>query len=132
MHDEFTDLRAASDDDHAGFVDPYGGIADIRAGLIRAVGNPEKKFAEDALRIMRCLRFSSVLGFETEKNTAKCCHEMRSSLSSVSRERIAAELIKTLCGDNVMSVLGEYPDVTTRSEERRVGKECRSRWSPYH
>ena len=109
--DRFTDLRAASDDDHAGFVDPYSGIADIRAGLIRAVGNPEKKFAEDALRIMRCLRFSSVLGFETEKNTAKCCHEMRSSLSSVSRERIAAELIKTLCGDNVMSVLGEYPDV---------------------
>jgi len=83
-----------------GICDPYGGEADIDAGIIRTVGQPDKRFGEDALRILRGIRFSSRLGFEIEKDTLDSIIKNAPSLSSVSAERIAVELLKTLSGES--------------------------------
>ena len=81
-----------------GICDPYGGEADIRAGIIRTVGDPDQRFSEDALRILRGIRFSSKLGFKIEDSTLDSIIKNASTLSSVSAERIAIELIKTMAG----------------------------------
>lgn len=81
-----------------GICDPYGGEADIKSGIIRTVGEPDKRFFEDALRILRGVRFSSRLGFEIEKHTLDSIIKNAYTLSSVSAERIAIELIKTMAG----------------------------------
>lgn len=94
-----------------GAVDVFGGAEDIRAGILRCVGDPALRFTEDALRILRALRFSSVLGFAIEPETAKAIHALRERISLVAAERIAAELDKLLCGKDVFRVLTEYRDV---------------------
>lgn len=91
--------------------DLFDGAGDIKRGLIRAVGNPEKRFCEDALRIMRAIRFSSVLGFEIEEETANAVHKCKSLLKNISSERIASELNKLLTGDYIENVLTKFPDV---------------------
>lgn len=95
----------------AGLVDPFGGREDLKAGRIRCVGCPEKRFSEDGLRIMRALRFSSCLGFEIEEETAKALHSCARLLQRVSAERIRIELDKLLAGGGAMKVLAEYRDV---------------------
>jgi len=95
----------------SGLVDPFSGEKDIERKIIRCVGNPETRFNEDALRILRALRFSSVLGFEIDRETAKALHKFRHLLSNVSAERIYSELGKILCGKNVKSIITEYADV---------------------
>ena len=92
-------------------VDPFGGQADLRAGVLRCVGDPARRFAEDALRILRLLRFASVLGFSVEENTARAAREQRDGLRAIAHERVYAELNKLLCGENVTAVLLEYPDI---------------------
>lgn len=94
-----------------GFVDPFGGKKDVENKIIRCVGNPETRFEEDALRILRALRFSSVLGFEIESRTSEAIHECKHLLKNISAERIYSELSKTLCGKNIRNVLIEYADV---------------------
>ncbi len=94
-----------------GFVDPFGGEADINAGIIRCIGEPEKRFGEDALRILRALRFSSVLGFEIEENTAKAARELRETLNKVSKERIFSELTRLLCGKDVKRVMMQFSEI---------------------
>ena len=81
-----------------GICDPYGGEADIESGIIRTVGEPDKRFLEDALRIIRGVRFSSKLCFEIEKRTLDSIIKNAYTLSSVSAERIVIELIKTMSG----------------------------------
>lgn len=71
-------------------------FSDLENGIIRAVGNPEKRFAEDALRIMRCFRFSAQLGFSIEKSTLDAALKYKRALDFISAERIAEELSKTL------------------------------------
>ena len=83
-----------------GLKDFFGGREDINSRILRAVGEPERRFYEDALRIMRLFRFSSVLGFNIEENTLKAALEYAPTLKSVSAERIYSELLKTLCGKN--------------------------------
>lgn len=95
----------------AGLVDPFLGSNDIKKKIIRCVGNPKTRFEEDALRILRALRFSSVLGFDIESETSTAIHECRNLLKNVSAERIYSELSKTLCGKNIRNVLIEYVDV---------------------
>ncbi len=68
-----------------GMIDPFSGAEDIKNGIIRAVGNAHKRFSEDALRILRALRFASVLGFEIEPETARAAFELREELTAVSR-----------------------------------------------
>ncbi len=94
-----------------GFVDPFGGISDIERGIIRTVGNPFDRFSEDALRILRAIRFSSVLGFEIEENTSSALFKLSNTLNKVSPERIFTELKKLLMGKNAQTVIDKYSNV---------------------
>lgn len=94
-----------------GVIDYFGGQADLRAGVLRAVGEPVRRFTEDALRILRAMRFSAVLGFRIEETTAAAMHALKERLSCVSAERIREEFVKLLCGKDAGRVLREYADV---------------------
>ncbi|QIB69210.1 HD domain-containing protein [Aminipila butyrica] len=94
-----------------GLVDPYGGCKDLQAKLIRCVGEPGERLREDGLRIIRALRFASVLGFSIEAETARSLHNSGSLLSIVAVERIQTEFCKLLCGQGVKGVLEEYRDI---------------------
>ncbi len=94
-----------------GFADPFDGQTDIEKKIIRCVGNPDKRFGEDALRILRALRFSAVLGFEIEKDTAESIRRNYRLLSNISVERIFVEISKLLCGKDAGKILREFEDV---------------------
>ncbi len=81
-----------------GFADPFGGREDLAQGLIRCVGEPEKRFTEDGLRILRAVRFASQLGFAIEEKTQKAAFALFNRLSCVAAERKTVELIKCLAG----------------------------------
>ncbi len=83
-----------------GVVDLFGGLNDLENKLLRAVGNPEKRFREDALRILRLFRFSSQLGFAIEGETLTAALDLREKLQKISKERIFAELQKAVGGEN--------------------------------
>lgn len=104
---DFT-VNAMAYSNERGLVDPYGGVHDLEAKLIRCVGTPRERFSEDALRILRALRFSSVLRFTVEANTAAAAIELKSLLANVSRERIAAETSKLVCGCDAARVIKEF------------------------
>lgn len=91
--------------------DPFGGKADIENQTIRAVGDPLRRFEEDALRILRGLRFASVLGFTIDKATADAMREKKSLLHYVSAERVWQEFSKLLMGKKAACVITEYSDV---------------------
>ena len=97
-----------------GFFDPYDGRGDIRRGLIRAVGEPERRFTEDALRILRAVRFSSVLGFAIDPDTDRALRDKAHLLDNISRERIRVELDKLVGGVDARRVLTDYSDVLLR------------------
>lgn len=107
---DFT-INALAYNDKVGIVDEFSGIKDIENRIIRTVGNPDKRFNEDALRIMRALRFASTLGFEIEKETAAAIHNNAELLNSISSERIYSELTKLLVGANCENILLEFKDV---------------------
>lgn len=94
-----------------GLVDPFGGQSDLADGIIRCVGAPSERFSEDALRILRAVRFSSVLGFTIDLDTADALRRLSSTLSRVSVERIATEFKKLLCGAEAVRVMAEHRDV---------------------
>ena len=91
-----------------GLVDYYGGQRDLAAGIIKCVGDANKRFQEDALRIMRALRFAAVLGFSIDDDTAKAMHNNRALLGNIAAERIAAELNKLIMGDNLVELLSAH------------------------
>ena len=107
---DFT-VNAMACDRHGKVSDPFGGRTDIAAKLIRCVGDPDTRFREDALRILRALRFASVLDFSIEADTAAALFRCKDLLQSVSAERIRDELTKLLCGKAVRRVIMEYVDV---------------------
>jgi tRNA nucleotidyltransferase (CCA-adding enzyme) len=92
-------------------IDPFDGYRDLTWERIRCVGNPDDRFQEDALRIMRALRFASTYGFKIEKKTADAIHRNKELLKNISAERIRSELCKMLCGGGVLDILLEYKDV---------------------
>lgn len=98
-----------------GYFDEFGGAEDIKAGVIRCIGKPEKRFREDALRILRGLRFSASLGFEIEENTARAMHDTRELLNKISAERVFSELCGLMTGRNshrnIFRVLTEFRDI---------------------
>lgn len=94
-----------------GITDPFGGRTDLKNGIIRAVGDPDMRFSEDALRILRGIRFSAALGFEIEKNTLSALRRKKQLLKNVSAERIYIELRKTISAPNAYFVLRNYSDV---------------------
>lgn len=107
---DFT-VNAIAYDVSGKLTDVFGGIKDIEEKTLRCVGDPKQRFEEDALRIIRALRFSSVLGFDIEKNTYDALFECKELLKNVSAERIREEFVKLLCGKDAGKVIIEYADV---------------------
>lgn len=95
---DFT-INAMAYSDRDGLVDAFGGAMDLSAGIIRCVGNPMDRFHEDALRILRAIRFSAQLGFRIEEETNKAISAIAPNMEKVSKERIAVELTKLLLSD---------------------------------
>lgn len=108
---DFT-INAMAYNEEDGFIDPFNGKADIRNKVIRCVGNPHKRFGEDALRILRAIRFAAQLEFYIDDTTSDAIHDLKHMLCNVSKERINNELCKVLnsnhCG---VVLLAEYIDV---------------------
>ena len=97
-----------------GLVDLFHGMDDIRAEIIRCVGNPLERFGEDALRILRAVRFSAQLGFSIEEETKKGIEELAPNLKLVSAERIQTELVKLLVSPHPDYFLTAYETGITR------------------
>lgn len=96
-----------------GLCDPFGGQDDLQNGVLRAVGDPDARFTEDALRILRGVRFASQLGFAVEDETARAMRRQVGRLSCVAAERVREELTGLLCGRFVVRALMQYPDLIT-------------------
>lgn len=96
---DFT-INAMAYSDARGLVDAFEGEKDLARGVIRCVGDPRERFAEDALRMLRAVRFSAQLGFAIEERTAEAVRELSGTLAKVSTERIQAELVKILVSDH--------------------------------
>ena len=94
-----------------GYLDCFGGRDDLAGKIIRCVGDPDRRFGEDALRILRALRFASRLGFAIEPSTAQAIHRQRELLGKIAVERITQELFGLLCGRCAGHVLREFSDV---------------------
>ena len=94
-----------------GFVDLFGGREDLQNRIIRAVGDAKTRFEEDGLRILRAIRFASVLDFDIAEDTAKAVHACKHLLSGIAAERIREELCKLICGRGAVRILREYIDV---------------------
>ena len=107
---DFT-VNAMAWNPETGLADPFDGQKDLAANLIRCVGEPEQRFDEDALRILRALRFASVYDFAIESATSAALRKMAPDLSRVAGERIREELLKLLCGKAAGRILREYPEV---------------------
>ena len=107
---DFT-IGAMAMDAEGCLVDLFGGREDLKNGVIRCVGDPDRRFEEDALRIMRALRFASVLGFTVEPETAAAIRRGREKLRYIAVERIRVEMDKLLCGRDAARVLLEFPEV---------------------
>jgi len=107
---DFT-VNAMAYSPHTGLVDLFGGQEDLDRGVIRCVGVPEERFREDALRILRALRFAAVFDFAIDPETEKALRLLAHSLSNVAAERIREEFFKLLCGPGAGRILRAFPDV---------------------
>jgi len=96
---DFT-INAMAYNKTTGLVDAFDGMGDIRRGVIRCVGCARERFTEDALRILRALRFSAQLGYTIEEETRRAIRELAPSLAAISAERIQVELVKLLLSPN--------------------------------
>lgn len=107
---DFT-VNALAWSEETGVVDFFGGMDDLAQGMLRCVGEPRTRFEEDGLRILRGLRFASVLQFSLESATESALRLEKHRLTMVSAERIREELKKMLCGDGAFDVLSSFSDV---------------------
>ena len=96
---DFT-INAMAYNDRVGIVDEFDGMGDLESKVIRCVGNPRERFSEDALRMLRAVRFAAQLGFSIDEETKAAIKELAPTLAKVSKERIAVELIKILVSDH--------------------------------
>ncbi len=110
---DFT-INAMAYNHEAGLVDIFGGMKDIKESVIRCVGNPEERFGEDALRLLRAIRFSAQLGYRIEEETAEAVRKLAPSLEKISAERIRTELVKLL--------VSPHPDYLRTAYELGVTK----------
>lgn len=94
-----------------GTVDLFGGENDLKNKIIRCVGDPDRRFNEDALRILRALRFASALDFEIEEKTAQSLLKNCALLGNISEERISKELLKLVCGKGAKRILTDFAPV---------------------
>ncbi|MDY3919270.1 MAG: HD domain-containing protein [Candidatus Limivivens sp.] len=96
---DFT-INAMAYNDRVGLVDEFGGIGDLENGIVRCVGEAGERFTEDALRVLRAVRFSAQLGFAIAGETKEAARKLAPSLEKISAERIQAELVKLLVSDH--------------------------------
>lgn len=115
-----------------GLIDLYNGLDDIKNKIIRTVEAPEKRFKEDALRIMRGLRFSSRLGFAIDTDTSTAIHALSDQLKNVSLERIRDEFVQIICGQNAGEVMMSYRDVISVFIPEIIPCFDFNQYSPYH
>lgn len=115
---DFT-INAMAYSNKKGIVDLFDGRKDLQNGIIRAVGDAKKRFDEDALRMLRAVRFAAQLGFKIDDDTFEAIKEKAKLLSKVSKERIFVELNKSLCGDFAQNIKMVY----TSGLYRYIGKE---------
>ncbi len=94
-----------------GLIDVHNGLNDLQQGIIRCVGNPYKRFDEDALRILRGLRFAAQYGFSIEAETENAMREKKQLLLNISPERIFQEMTKTICGPYIETVMLQFSDI---------------------
>jgi tRNA nucleotidyltransferase (CCA-adding enzyme) len=125
---DFT-MNAIAYNPRDGLTDPYFGREDIEKRIVRAVRDPYLRFSEDALRILRALRFSATLGYEIEENTAAALRAKSHLLRTISAERIFTEWKKLLSGDFAYEVISNFAEVISvfipeLSELRLPKKEC--------
>lgn len=115
-----------------GLVDAFHGQEDLAAGVLRCVGDPATRFGEDALRILRALRFAAVYDFHIEEETARAVHELAPTLAQVAAERIRTELGKLLCGKAAARVLRDYADVIHVILPQTRAMQGFEQHTPYH
>ena len=115
-----------------GLCDPFGGQVDIQNGIIRAVGDPSRRFTEDALRILRGLRFASRTGYAVEPATAQAMRDCASLLDAIAPERIREELLGLLGGRYVGRVLTAYPDLVTHVLPELAPMVGHGQFNPHH
>lgn len=127
---DFT-INAMAYNDTEGIVDIFGGMDDLKRKIIRCVGNARERFGEDALRIMRGVRFAAQLGFSLEKGTKEAMTELAPTLEKISAERIQTELVKLLVSDSPELIREAYHQGITAvilpefDEMMRTGQETK-------
>ena len=109
---DFT-VNAMAYNDRDGLVDIFHGMEDLHRGIIKAVGDPEERFGEDALRILRAYRFAAQLGSVIDPATREAASKLRDNLSLISAERIQAEFTKLICSPHPDILLSMYRDGIT-------------------
>ncbi len=107
---DFT-INAMAYNEEFGLIDPFDGRKDLAEKTLRCVGNPDLRFGEDALRIIRALRFASVLNLKIENSTSLSIYKNAELLKNIAAERISAEFDRLLCGDSAEEILNCYRDV---------------------
>ena len=115
-----------------GLLDFHGGIDDLNQSVLRCVGNAEKRFTEDALRILRGLRFASCYGFAIEEQTAAAMKTCMPLLKCVSAERVKAEWDRLLCGKDVEKVLQTFPEAVFEIIPEMRQMLCFEQHNPHH
>lgn len=104
---DFT-INAMAYNDQDGVIDEFGGLADLERGIIRCVGVPQERFDEDALRILRAVRFAAQLDFAIEEDTGQAIREQAQFLKDISAERIQTELTKLITSDHPERILDAW------------------------
>ncbi|RDU24478.1 CCA tRNA nucleotidyltransferase [Anaerosacchariphilus polymeriproducens] len=110
---DFT-INAMAYNESQGIVDKFEGLEDLKKGIIRCVGNAEERFQEDALRMLRAVRFSAQLGFDIDEMTKEAIKCLAPALSRISAERIQVELVKLLISDHPEQILTAYQTGITK------------------
>ena len=116
--------------DRSGLSDPFGGQADLAAGIIRCVGEPDRRFQEDALRVLRGLRLAAQLDFRLEGETAAAIRRNTPLLSYVAWERIQAEFLRLLCCPGAERILLDFPETVCQIVPELLRRWALTRKSP--
>lgn len=104
---DFT-INAMAYNDEEGLIDRFGGMSDLKNGIVRCVGDPKERFDEDALRIMRAVRFAAQLGYRIDDRTKEAVKALSGTLEKISAERIQTELVKLLLSDHPEEIRTAY------------------------
>ncbi|MCH5210211.1 MAG: HD domain-containing protein [Oscillospiraceae bacterium] len=128
---DFT-MNAIAYSDSEGLIDPFNGIDDIGHGVVRCVGNPDERFSEDALRILRAIRFAAQLDFEIESGTEKSIHKLPHLLRNVSVERINSEFCKIAVSNCFAESVRQFQDVFEIFIPELRGLSGFEQKNPYH